>query len=489
MAEIGSVIDHTYQLVDYINRGGMSVVYLAVNVRLGNRWAVKEITKTEEKYNRLYIDALIREANIMKDFDYPAFPRIVDIIEDDTALYLVMDYIEGKTLEEILFQEGPQPEERVIDWGIQLCGALAYLHNRTSPIIYRDMKPSNVILKADGSLRVIDFGVARVYNPEKEHDTVMLGTKGFAPPEQYIGQTDERSDIYALGATMRCLLTGITPYSNEYIDYPAVYAGVSLSQKMIFILNKCTSMNPDERFQTCEDLCDALLDKKKWRPSKAAKKSKAGTVILIVLVVALLIGGAALAYSLLKEDKKPAEPPEAAVSQTVYVPDVVGKPYEEARAMLEKSGLICEKVESYSANEANGNVVAQYIKPGERIEKGSVIKLVVSCSEKVDSEDADMSKETEAPDDPIITKNLELDVDMPKNVNSVVKVMVLVDGEVDENNCRNIIPSESEIYTINLSFQDDTDISVLINGKEYRDYHVNFEKETVDLVNAYSYSE
>ena len=254
MSRLGVIIDNTYQLIEYINRGGMSIVYLAENIRLGNRWAIKEIVKTDGEYNRMYIDALIHEANMMKDFDYPAFPRIVDIIEDEYALYLVMDYIEGKTLEEILFEEGPQPEERVIGWGIQLCDAMSYLHHQPSPIIYRDMKPSNVIMKSDGSLRIIDFGVARVFQPDKSNDTVALGTKGFAPPEQYVGQTDERSDIYALGATMRYLLTGVNPRSNEAVDYPALYAQLGLSDKMIRILNKCTAINPADRYQTDKEL-------------------------------------------------------------------------------------------------------------------------------------------------------------------------------------------------------------------------------------------
>ena len=147
----------------------------------------------------------------MKDLDYPAFPRIVDIIETEDCLYLVMDYIEGQTLEQVLKEQGPQDERIVAEWAIEICKALSYLHSQNPPIVYRDMKPSNIIRKPDGNLKIIDFGTARVFNSEKDNDTIALGTKGFAPPEQYSGRTDARSDIYALGMTMKYLITGINP--------------------------------------------------------------------------------------------------------------------------------------------------------------------------------------------------------------------------------------------------------------------------------------
>lgn len=187
MSSIGTIVDNKYELVQYINKGGMSAVYLAVNKRLGNRWAIKEIKKTNEQFNQIYINSLIAEASLMKDLDHPAFPRIVDIIDTEEYLYLVMDYIEGQTLEQVLNEYGPQDEKTVARWAIELCGALSYLHNQNPPIIYRDMKPSNIIINPNGRLKIIDFGTARVFNPQKANDTIALGTRGFAPPEQYAG--------------------------------------------------------------------------------------------------------------------------------------------------------------------------------------------------------------------------------------------------------------------------------------------------------------
>ncbi len=271
MAEIGSIIDGRYRLIQFINKGGTSVVYLAENIRLGNRWAVKEIRKTGGQNNALFIRSLIAEAEMLSDLDYPAFPRIVDIIEESDALYLVMDYIEGPTLQDILRQEGPQPEEVVRDWALQLCDALTYLHTQDPPIIYRDMKPSNVILKNDGSLKIIDFGTARVYNPAKAADTVALGTGGFAPPEQYHGRTDARSDIYALGVTMHYLMTGITPWNRD-----SAPGHIVLSQGMAAIIAGCTSLYPEERYSSCRELAYALerLDEPVELPASASEPTR-----------------------------------------------------------------------------------------------------------------------------------------------------------------------------------------------------------------------
>lgn len=391
MSRLGVIIDNTYILKEYINKGGMSVVYLAENVRVGNRWAIKEIVKTDDENNRLFIDALIREANIMKDFDYPAFPRIVDIIEDDYALYLVMDYIKGKTLEEILKEEGPQPEDRVIGWGVRLCDALAYLHNRPSPIIYRDMKPSNVIMKPDGSLMIIDFGVARVFQPDKSTDTVALGTRGFAPPEQYVAQTDERSDIYALGATLRYLLTGYSPYSYEAVDYHALYAEIGLSNKMIRILDKCTALNPDERYQSDSELRRALTEEDK--PHKR-RHMNLWIALLIAAAVVILVGSAAAVYSII--GSKPqviAAAIEQTDSQSAVVPNVVGKTFTQAKKMIEEAGLIYQKVEIFDSEVKKDVVIRQDKQPDEVLEKGSKIVIFVSLGKEAEVTGAETAEE------------------------------------------------------------------------------------------------
>lgn len=254
MAEIGSVIEGKYEVLREIGRGGMSVVYLAMDTHLNKQWAIKEIRKKGSgKNDEVIVNSLLAEANMMKKLDHPSLPRIVDIIDNGVTIYVVMDYIEGESLDKILNEYGAQPEELVIGWAKQLCDALSYLHSQKPPIIYRDMKPANIMLKPEGNIKIIDFGIAREYKEQKLSDTTVLGTKGYAPPEQYSGQTDARSDIYAVGMTMHHLLTGIDPRSGEAYS-PVRMWNPELSEGIELIIDKCVEPAAENRYQNCADL-------------------------------------------------------------------------------------------------------------------------------------------------------------------------------------------------------------------------------------------
>jgi serine/threonine-protein kinase len=254
VAEIGTVIDGKYEILTEIGRGGMSVVYLAMDTHLNKQWAVKEIRKKGNgKNDEVVVNSLLAEANMMKRLDHPALPRIVDIIDNGVTIFVVMDYIEGESLDKILAEYGAQSEELVIGWAKQLCDALSYLHSQKPPIIYRDMKPANVMLKPEGNIKIIDFGIAREYKEQSLADTTVLGTKGYAPPEQYSGQTDARSDIYALGMTMHHLLTGIDPRTGEAYA-PVRMWNPEISEGMEMIIDKCVQPAPEHRYQNCQDL-------------------------------------------------------------------------------------------------------------------------------------------------------------------------------------------------------------------------------------------
>lgn len=254
MAAIGSVIDGKYEILTEIGRGGMSIVYLAMDTHLNKQWAVKEIRKKGNgKNDEVVVNSLLAEANLMKRLDHPALPRIVDIIDNGVTIFVVMDYIEGESLDKILAEYGAQPEELVIGWAKQLCDALSYLHSQKPPIIYRDMKPANVMLKPEGNIKIIDFGIAREYKELSLADTTVLGTKGYAPPEQYSGQTDARSDIYALGMTMHHLLTGIDPRTGETYA-PVRMWNPEVSEGMEMIIDKCVQPAAEHRYQNCQDL-------------------------------------------------------------------------------------------------------------------------------------------------------------------------------------------------------------------------------------------
>lgn len=254
MAEIGSVIDGKYEILRKIGQGGMSVVYLAMDTHLNKQWAVKEIRKKGNgKDDVVIVNSLLAEANMMKKLDHPSLPRIVDIIDNGETIFVVMDYIEGESLDKILLEYGAQPEELVIAWAKQLCDVLSYLHSQKPPIIYRDMKPANIMLKPEGNIKIIDFGIAREYKEQSLADTTVLGTKGYAPPEQYSGQTDARSDIFALGMTMHHLLTGIDPRGGEkYV--PVRMWNPELSEGIEIIIDKCVQPAAENRYQNCSDL-------------------------------------------------------------------------------------------------------------------------------------------------------------------------------------------------------------------------------------------
>lgn len=295
MTEIGSVVDGKYEILKEIGKGGMSVVYLAMDKRLNKQWAVKEIRKKGNgKNDEVVINSLIAEANLMKRLDHPALPRIVDIIDNGTTIYVVMDYIEGESLDKILQEYGANSEEVVIEWAKQLCDALGYLHSQKPPIIYRDMKPANIMLKPEGNIKLIDFGIAREYKEQNLADTTVLGTKGYASPEHYGSrQTDARSDIFTLGMTLHHLLTGIDPRPDDYIYASVRQWNPELSDGIEAIIDKCTAIDPDNRYQNCSELMYDLehpnLITKDFKKSQK-RKLKLFITVSTLSVVMLLLG-------------------------------------------------------------------------------------------------------------------------------------------------------------------------------------------------------
>ncbi len=262
MLSVGSLLDNKYKILSEVGHGGMSVVYLAINERANKTWAVKEIRKDGVVDFESVKQGLVVETNMLKKLKHPHLPSIIDVLDGEDSFIIVMDYIEGTSLLQVLRREGAQPEEKVVQWGQQLCDVLAYLHRQQPPIIYRDMKPANIMLKPDGNITLIDFGIAREFkNRAMVEDTTCLGTRGYAAPEQFggRGQTDPRTDIYCLGATLYHLLTGHSPAEPPYEIKPLrywlpQYAGSGL-EKLIL---KCTQQDPAARYQSCEELMYAL---------------------------------------------------------------------------------------------------------------------------------------------------------------------------------------------------------------------------------------
>ena len=256
MLKIGSIIDGKYKILNKVGQGGMSVVYLAMNEKANKQWAIKEVRKDGVKDFELIKQGLIVETDMLKKLSHPSLPSIVDVIEDDNTFPIVMDYIQGNPLSKTLEEYGAQSQENVVEWAKQLCDVLGYLHSRKPPIIYRDMKPANVMLKPDGSITLIDFGTAREYKSKNIADTTCLGTIGYAAPEQFggMGQTDARTDIYCLGATLYHLVTGMNPCEPPYEIKPIRQINPALSNGLEKIIMKCTQRDPDARYQSCAEL-------------------------------------------------------------------------------------------------------------------------------------------------------------------------------------------------------------------------------------------
>lgn len=260
MLEVGQVFDGKYKILNKVGQGGMSVVYLAMNEKANKQWAVKEVRKDGVLDFEAVKQGLVAETDILKKLSHPNLPSIIDVIDTEDSFIIIMDYIQGNSLNKALDEFGAQPQENVIEWAKQLCDVLGYLHSRNPAIIYRDMKPANIMLKPDGNVTLIDFGTAREFKEKNLADTTCLGTVGYAAPEQFggMGQTDARTDIYCLGATLYHLVTGKNPCEPPYEILPIRQINPSLSSGLENIIIKCTKSNPAERYQSAAELMYAL---------------------------------------------------------------------------------------------------------------------------------------------------------------------------------------------------------------------------------------
>ena len=306
MLEIGSLIDGKYKILNKVGQGGMSVVYLAMNEKANKQWAIKEVRKDGVKDFEIVKQGLVAETDLLKKLSHPSLPSIIDVIEGPDTFLIVMDYIQGNPLSKALEEYGAQPQEYVIEWAKQLCDVLEYLHTRTPPIIYRDMKPANIMLKPDGNICLIDFGTAREFKEKNLADTTCLGTVGYAAPEQFggMGQTDARTDIYCLGATLYHLVTGRNPCDPPYEILPIRQVNPALSSGLERIIQKCTQRNPDDRYQSCAELMYALENYEKIDDAYRKKQKRKLGLFLASAGLTLAFGAASLWGYLSGEQKK-----------------------------------------------------------------------------------------------------------------------------------------------------------------------------------------
>lgn len=267
----GTILDNRYRILELLGEGGMGSVYKAENQRMpGPLWAIKELLLeafADPRETQEAIDRFEKESTLMGQLTilpHPRLPRVIDRFTENGRYYFVMEFVPGKSLDHILDEaKHALPERQVLEWAIQVCEALSFIHNQTPPVILRDLKPGNIMVTPppNSEVKLIDFGIARIWKPGQKSNTENLGTMTYASPEHLgqTGQTDARSDIYSLGATMYHLLTNEEPTP---LDTPPAgslrSANSQISQGVEDIVIKAMQLDPNRRFQSAAAMQTAL---------------------------------------------------------------------------------------------------------------------------------------------------------------------------------------------------------------------------------------
>jgi serine/threonine protein kinase len=277
------MLQDRYLIQRVLGRGGMSSVYQARDLRFPNVTrlvAVKQLLNqsTDASTRRAVVDNFEREANLLATLDHPAIPRIFDYFSEEERSFLVMEFISGRDLESIL-SEGKSllPVDKVVSWAIEICDVLQFLHTHNPPVIFRDVKPSNVMIDDHGRVRLVDFGIAKLFSPDRKG--TMIGTEGYAPPEQYRGEAGPVSDIYALGATLHHLLTNRDPRIEPpftWADRPLRELNPQVPESLEKVVDRALSYNLSDRYPTPAEMSSALARVLKEMRGEAPEAVAAG---------------------------------------------------------------------------------------------------------------------------------------------------------------------------------------------------------------------
>ncbi|MBE6066515.1 MAG: serine/threonine protein kinase [Clostridium lundense] len=309
LLEQGSVLDRKYEVIGIIGQGGMGSVYLCKNINLDTLWAIKEVPK-EVKGNVNFL----AEPNILKKLKHPGIPRIIDIFYENDNLYMVEDYIEGENLKEYVKRKGTLNTEEMCNIASEMGEIVEYLHSFDPPIIHRDLKPSNIMITPEGEVVLIDFGISRVYKPGQESDTVYIGSRGYAAPEQFYGtgQSSIQTDIYALGAVIYFMLTGKAPSTALEPLYDENY-DENVNIDIREIIKKAMKIKVEERYGSIQEMSKEIhkvseteatilrtrlfLDKEDISKSTKRKSLCKSLLIFFLIITLIIIGTYSLIYS------------------------------------------------------------------------------------------------------------------------------------------------------------------------------------------------
>jgi serine/threonine protein kinase len=303
------LLQNRYRLEGILGQGGMGTVYLAKDVRLDDRLCVvkqlrDDFYRDEDKQRALtFFD---REARMLARLKQANIVQVSDYFCEQGKYFLVMEYVDGENLHDIMQKREGEPfeEDQVVAWAIEICDVLSYLHAQDPPVIYRDLKPSNIMINTEGLLKLVDFGIARKIEADDENTRVV--SAGYSPPEQYWGNANIESDIYALGATMCFLLTGKDPEplkANAPIE-----SNPDLSEYMNSVVQKCMAQDISQRYQNSRELREALLydgyEEEPDNPKSWFTRNVAG-VLLVIAVALVFIGWEPITSSFKSNAPKP----------------------------------------------------------------------------------------------------------------------------------------------------------------------------------------
>ena len=292
------ILDGKYEVLKCIHSKGMANVYIVQDANLGKQWCLKEIRKSQAGRKNIEYISLLQEANILRSLNNERIPRITAIDNEGDSLFVVMDFLDGVTLKDFVTEKGRIPEDLAVKWMHQIIQTMGYLHSERGnkkPIFYRDMKPDNLMIRSNGAINLFDFGISVRVESKDQLPDYTLGTPGYVAPEQKKKDlpVDLRSDIYSMGMTFYYMLTGVDPrgFIGEKLK-PISDWSPDVSPALIKLVNKCIQNNPDDRYQTCEELQYAL---ETYRSSdekhrSVARRKVRAVMILLIVGIMLMIG-------------------------------------------------------------------------------------------------------------------------------------------------------------------------------------------------------
>ncbi|HLR21365.1 MAG TPA: Stk1 family PASTA domain-containing Ser/Thr kinase [Tissierellaceae bacterium] len=488
---IGKILADRYEIVEQIGEGGMALVYKA-RCKLLNRYVAIKVLRNEFVKDDDFVKKFDRESQAVASLSHPNILNIYDVgvekVEDKNVHYIVMEYIRGKTLKDIIKEKGKLDLDETINYSIQIGNALKHAH--LNNIVHRDIKPQNIMVTEENIIKVTDFGIARAATESTMTVTSeALGSVHYLSPEQARGAyTDEKSDIYSLGIVMYEMITGKTPFKGEtpvsvalkHVQDEIVPPGMiddSIPDNLEAIILKCVEKRQADRYDNIEDLLDDLTNIKnnkgrtfiadsddsdsptrmipviededikdisnKSRKKKKKKKedSRMKPIILAIVLAFIIVSVGLFGYARIRDFFKDSE---------VIVPEVIGMLEDEAREVIESKGLEFEVAGTTKNDDFNdGEVVSQNVKEGAKVKEGYTIKVTVNEGEETVSVPSLINKTLKEAEDLLEELGLKIGTMKEEFSNTTPKDMIMrqepeASTQLESGSSVNIVISKGE---------------------------------------------